>query len=74
MADIMDNGGPAFPMQIGSLQLRGMTLRDYFAGQALAGMTACSVLTEEAHEYAKCAYILADAMLVARNKQKVAAE
>jgi hypothetical protein len=32
----MDNGGPAFPDN----QQDGMTLRDYFAAQALQGMLA----------------------------------
>lgn len=32
------DGGPAFPMHERDDALRGMSLRDYFAGQALAGM------------------------------------
>jgi hypothetical protein len=44
-----------------------MTLRDYFAGQALAGMLADpNVGTAEAT--AECAYHMADAMLAGRVK------
>jgi hypothetical protein len=69
------DGGPAFPINghIGSdgnfieLPTQGMTLRDYFAGQALAGMLADpSVGTTE--QTAECAYDMADAMLAAREK------
>lgn len=34
----LDNGGPAFPQENDSTGSAGMTLRDYFAGQALAAM------------------------------------
>ena len=47
----------------------GLAIRDYFAGQALAGMNACLVNTEtwpEPAEMAKAAYRQADAMLKAR--------
>jgi len=38
-----DTGGQAFPVPINSLkEERGMTLRDYFAGQALMGLLAQS--------------------------------
>jgi hypothetical protein len=43
----------------------GMTLRDWFAGQALAGMAA-----QELDGSAQYAYFLADLMLEARAKQK----
>jgi hypothetical protein len=48
----------------------GMSLRDYFAGQALAGMLACTD-TEDATPdgAAKWAYRYADAMLTARTKE-----
>ena len=69
-----DDGGAAFPKTFENWQ-GGMSLRDYFAGQALAGITANSSLepNEElayasAEEgYARQAYELADAMLKARN-------
>lgn len=37
-----DDGGPAFPSGHGELGLEGMSLRDWFAGQALAGIMAQS--------------------------------
>ena len=60
-------GGQAFPV----MALEGMSLRDYFAGQALAGLCTLqggliiggkSVTIEEA------AYLAADAMLKERQK------
>lgn len=46
----------------------GMTLRDWFAGQALAHRftTADGADTESAVDVARWAYIIADAMLAAR--------
>ena len=55
---------PAFPTEFTS----GMTLRDYFAGQALAG-TLCARPTgsvSKPDQDANWAYLLADAMLKAR--------
>ena len=73
----INDGGPAFPRTGYECtngdwvppQL-GMTLRDWFAGQALAGIS--STLAHEyedrdlAERYAADAYELADAMLKAR--------
>jgi len=78
-----DSGGPAFPHFVadghykGSVHFPGMTIRDYFAAKALAGL-----LAGDAHQdvvlhtlmdddgkilrRAEFAYKLADAMLVAR--------
>ena len=73
----MNNGGPAFPVPTGSGFVEGMTLRDYFAGQALIGyMLDCSAAyssdqRDEAAsipEYAREAYRIADAMLAEREK------
>lgn len=74
----MSSGGSAFPnpefveeMPRGSRVRHaqpGMTLRDYFAAKALAGMAA-NPHWEPTHgeaETAKAAYKLADAMLAAR--------
>lgn len=66
-----DDGGPAFPHQYeltGSPRLQfGMTLRDYFAGQALAGTRLdWAVEGPDAALYAQRAYVMADAMIAAR--------
>lgn len=66
-----NNGGPAFPNDNGDDRYNnGMTLRDWFAGQALAGRIA-STRDPEASEWdatwwARKAYETADAMLKAR--------
>lgn len=64
-------GGSAFPVREPTLHTEmGMSLRDYFAGQAIAG-----ALSEnddyDAADWKNCAayaYRLADAMLTERNK------
>lgn len=61
----------AFPMVIqtvqGAVASRGMTLRDWFAGQALAGLSAKN--HAGGVSIAKSAYALADAMLAERGRQ-----
>ena len=64
-----NNGGPAFPVpavfspECGTLQGEaGMTLRDWFAGQALAGLCAQDGW-DEAEQRARWAWKHADAML-----------
>lgn len=77
----MNDGGPAFPtdssMSPFVTSSPGMSLRDWFAGQALIGITmSASKLdaivnyrsTGTAQEYTTIAYKLADAMLAARSK------
>ena len=69
-ADIND-GGPAFPRNGHPDKMDypcfGMTLRDWFAGQALAGvMTVQTDLTGWQDMVAQAAYSLADAMIEAR--------
>lgn len=77
----INDGGPAFPsgpalpfgdgMHEGEA---GMSLRDWFAGQALAqGMAVLVASSHNLNEYqlgqlAKTAYFAADAMLAARTK------
>jgi|DEB0MinimDraft_3_1074331.scaffolds.fasta_scaffold102566_1 hypothetical protein len=64
-----DNGGPAFahgdPHHGGD---PGMTLRDWFAGQALSGMSANPEIYGKPSTYAADAYKCADEMLAARRK------
>lgn len=57
---------PAFPHE----HRVGMTLRDYFAAQALAGICANqdNRVYGNAMEFARAAYRLADAMLTARGQ------
>jgi hypothetical protein len=84
------DGGPAFPGVLTNYQLatgqrtvetgqNGMSLRDYFAGQALIGIVAGAasdtLVSKEDHEQglacglvAGMAYELADAMLAARTR------
>lgn len=64
-----DDGGPAFPcdfnMSTFEHEVKGMLLRDYFAGQALAGIMAVNGPISPAHD-SKICYEMADAMLEAR--------
>lgn len=87
MADRIDNGGPAFPVaaeffaggDMATPAFPGMTLRDYFAAQAMQGELAsmrdaegeiCGVSLDASddtlHRLTKHWYRLADAMLRAR--------
>lgn len=67
-----NEGGTAFPIQ----DQPGMTMRDYFAGQALAGLLANPIAdkglrqtgAELASSYAIVAYMHADAMIAERSK------
>lgn len=67
-------GGPAFPLPNCSWNdAGGMSLRDYFAGQAMAGMSRVgpwALIEDEsiAPKFARAAYVLADAMLAERAK------
>lgn len=45
----------------------GMTLRDWFAGQAMAGMMADSCVVDKAENIALVAYHVADEMMKARD-------
>ena len=60
---------PAFPRTQWPNET-GMSLRDYFAAQAMQGMlSACTGWSESDQErLAKCSYKMADEMMKARNK------
>lgn len=71
------NGGPAFPSHVsmGEVTYRGMSLRDWFAGQALVHIANwtpyCDHSDTKSFQKAKAeyAYGLADAMLAAREAE-----
>lgn len=72
-----DNGGPAFPTDGFKYDSRevpnreGMTLRDYFAGQALMGLVAFDRPNTEGNKpehFSRWSYAIADAMLAERAK------
>lgn len=74
----MDDGGPAFPFPVmhGKGAPNGMSLRDYFAAKVLCGMATHLSMEDIANlgegyksgiGNAHAAYVLADAMIAARN-------
>lgn len=69
---MIDTGGPAFPLEYFDAQLSqnrvltGMTLRDYFAAQAMQAAIARGNDTNRPG-IAEWAYCMADAMLAARS-------
>jgi len=74
---MVNNGGPAFPFEHGhspdacNVRENGMSLRDYFAGQALIGLLAMQSGrspkdTLTVTDLTWQAYTTADAMLAAR--------
>lgn len=73
MSGIKD-GGPAFPSGDGEFgggpnHAYGMTLHDWFAGQALSGgMAGAKSGFSNPKDAARNAYAVADAMLAARSK------
>lgn len=68
-----DDGGPAFPLEWEGF--RGMSMRDWFAGQALAGMLSSNHFTPSGFGFeefmAKKAFNMADAMLAARARKEI---
>lgn len=79
MLNSKDTGGPAFPVQSVYIEdqetnSRGMTLRDYFAAQAMTGAQIWdAILNGKNTQFsggvetlAEVAYAVADAMLKAR--------
>lgn len=67
-----EEGGAAFPTSWQEqgmwLTVAGMSLRDWFAGQALAGLCAKEARDKLPMTISKKAYILADEMLKAKEK------
>ena len=66
-----DDGGPAYPVASTILaNSYGMTLRDWFAGQALAGIYASEGAGDQSwrENAATQAFMTADAMLAERSK------
>jgi hypothetical protein len=74
-----ENGGPAFPTapntQPGVYVHHGMTLRDWFAGQALATMKLNNSWSDNPLYWegvARSAYVAADTMLAVRSMDDAA--
>lgn len=71
-----DTSGPAFPagFEASDNDTMGLTIRDYFAAQALAQLIARleneshATIESAAKECAEAAYVFADAMLKERDK------
>ena len=71
------NGGAAFPRPYSTdehylpcntgYEDPGMTLRDYFAGQAMAGLLSDSGWADTEKRMAELSYRFADAMIAARD-------
>lgn len=66
-----NNGGPAYPTQ----GCEGLTVRDYFAAKAMQGWLASysesnqhPVVTHHENMVAELSYLMADAMLKAREE------
>lgn len=77
MSAPINDGGPAFPVAMNEISgaYCGMTLRDWFAGQALTGiLLAPGQLGVEAQndpeKAAAWSYVQADAMLAARERKE----
>ena len=69
-----DTSDPAFPTDAQnydgeSYHYQGMSLRDWFAGQYLAGLASNPKAIGTPQEWAKECYDLADAMLVERREE-----
>lgn len=73
--NMINDGGPAFPLPVEDLQCRsrfesgygGMTLRDYFAAKAMQSLVSKhGFISDEINFAAEHSYEIADAMLKAR--------
>ena len=72
MSTPINDGDSAFPYTSPSKCSwnQGMSLRDYFAGQALAGMLGDNTCNPPIEEMGAYCYEVADSMLAAREAQK----
>lgn len=77
--DLPGSGGPAFPLagNVGRDAEPGMSLRDWFAGQALAAPAATWTIPDDGparvqalRDLARAAYDCADAMLAERERYR----
>lgn len=81
MSALPKDGGPAFPTVVHGMTAfsgqptidtyEGMTLRDWFAGQALCGMLSAGIpvtINGAKMHHEETAYAIADAMLAQRSK------
>ena len=71
MSNKINDGGQAFPIaypESHSIKISGMSLRDWFAGQALAGLVFILRPDSGIKSDAATAYRFADAMLAAREE------
>ena len=58
---------PAFPRDNSLPDWSGMTLRDYFAAKAMQSIIRAGISSAQYADDAEQAYVIADAMLKARN-------
>jgi hypothetical protein len=67
------NGGPAFPLSTSSgsnESVNGMSLLDYFAGQALAGLLSDATISGVTPDgYAESSYDYVESMIAESNKR-----
>jgi hypothetical protein len=71
---MVNDGGPAFPVPVGTVYDSlaqspepGMSLRDYFAGQAIKVLMPQQEVRDTQEHISAWAYTMADAMLRARD-------
>ena len=66
----IETGGPAFPVKMGCFE-DGMSLRDYFAAEAMQAFMPSRPPPDEivAEQIAEAAYFMADAMLRIRGRE-----
>ena len=69
-----NTGGPAFPCDLTMYdqevvdEFQGMTLRDHFAAKAMQGLLSNVAASDNITEVPRVCYLLADAMLKAREE------